>query len=424
MKSRKATPEFFILAAKQCEIGNLKELQTSCQLVVLVSDLVHALQRERGMTNVFIKSGGTRMKEPRVEQIKQCERFEQAFRDYLSDLSEKTSHLHSTVRLFNAIAFVLHALNDLDEHRHKVTRLTLTAAQNTLHFSDLISGLLNIVFEAADITSDPETAQSLVGLFNFMQGKEYAGLERAWGAIGFAAGQFSEIVMQRLNNTQEQQEHCFKQFIEFSNADIQKEWHSLINTTSYQEFERLRLMIQSSDNATLPTELSEVWYDIASTRIDSMHELELSLVKALKETCEENLQRALLEYKSHEYTLSALSNIKAPTSSIELSAHAGDSLNEAEELIGQNQPKSLLTLIQNQAAQLKQMEHELDRAKKSLHETKVIERAKAMLMQYQGLSEEQAHRQLQQAAMKSDCKLIDVAENVLSVSNVIKKSAS
>jgi hypothetical protein len=423
MKSRKDTPEFFILAAKQCEIDNLKELKTSCQLVVLVSDLVHALQRERGMSNVFIKSDGQRMLDARHQQIVQCEVYERAFREHLSSLTPKTGQLHSSVRLFNAIAFVLHALDELPPHRDAVARLSLTAADNTLFISELITGLLNIIFEAADISTDPDTTQSLVGLFNFMQGKEFAGLERAWGAIGFAAGQFSDIVMERLNNTQEKQNYCFNQFIEFSKPESQTEWANLQASKPCQEFARLREMIRSSDQSALPTDLSEVWYDIATLRLDLMHELELNLIKTLINTCDENLQRTLGEYKSHEYTLSALANMRAPTSSIELAAESSDTNPEPDESFSHTQQKSLLSLIQSQATQLKEMEHELDRAKKSLHETKVIERSKAMLMQYQGLTEEQAHRQLQKAAMNSDRKLIDVAENVLSVSSVLKKNA-
>jgi hypothetical protein len=422
MKSRKDTPEFFILAAKQCEIDNLKELKTSCQLVVSISDLVHGLQRERGMSNVFIKSGGTRMQEPRQLQIQECILLERAFREHLATLTPKTGQLHSSVRLFNAIAFVLHALDDLGPHRENIARLGMTAAENTLSFSELISGLLNIIFEAADISTDPDTTQSLVGLFNFMQGKEFAGLERAWGAIGFAAGQFSEIVLERLNNTQEKQKYCFNQFIEFSNESIRNDWELLQTSKPFSEFSRLRAMILASDQSSLPTDLSEVWYDIASTRLDLMHELEINLLKTVIDTCDENLNRTYSEYKNHEYTLSALSNMRVPTSSIELAAHSSETTLK-DEAISPSQQKSLLSLIQSQSAQLKEMEHELDRAKKSLHETKVIERAKAMLMQYQGLTEEQAHRQLQKAAMNSDRKLIDVAENILSVSNVIKKNA-
>ena len=53
----------------------------------------------------------------------------------------------------------------------------------------------------------------MVALFNFMQGKEYAGQERAWGAIGFAAGEFEPQQLERLAGLLDSQHHCFEIFI-------------------------------------------------------------------------------------------------------------------------------------------------------------------------------------------------------------------
>ena len=48
----------------------------------------------------------------------------------------------------------------------------------------------DIIFEAADIASDPTITRLLVALFNFMQAKEYAGQERAWGRYWFRRNSF------------------------------------------------------------------------------------------------------------------------------------------------------------------------------------------------------------------------------------------
>ena len=54
--------------------------------------------------------------------------------------------------------------------------------------SAMVDVCLTVVFEAADSACDPDIARKLVALFHFMQGKELAGQERATGAAVFASG--------------------------------------------------------------------------------------------------------------------------------------------------------------------------------------------------------------------------------------------
>ena len=64
---------------------------------------------------------------------------------------------------------------------------------------------------------------------------------------------------------------------------------------------------------------------------------------------------------------------------------------------------------------LASMEMELEAAKRALHERKIIERAKGVLMSRMGLSEEAAFRALQKTAMDQNRRLLDVAEATLSL---------
>lgn len=58
---------------------------------------------------------------------------------------------------------------------------------------------------------------------------------------------------------------------------------------------------------------------------------------------------------------------------------------------------------------------ELAKAKDSLEERKLVDRAKAILMQRQGMSENEAHQALRKLAMDQGKKLGEVAKNVISV---------
>ena len=62
---------------------------------------------------------------------------------------------------------------------------------------------------------------------------------------------------------------------------------------------------------------------------------------------------------------------------------------------------------------------ELNELSAELQERKVIDRAKGILMQRQGLSEEDAYRRLRKAAMDKGLKLAEVAQRILDVAELL-----
>jgi len=79
----------------------------------------------------------------------------------------------------------------------------------------------------------------------------------------------------------------------------------------------------------------------------------------------------------------------------------------------------MLDLVQDQARRLQAMEDELETVRSSLHERKLIERAKGLLMAHRQLSEEAAHKTMRQMAMSQNRRLVEVAEAVLAMADVL-----
>src|SRR5262245_61444222 len=165
----------FLIAARQCEISELEQLALTSDLVSVIGRLVHALQRERGISNVFLASRGTRFCEQRCLQVAECEAVQAEVRVRFDALDTDASHVRNGARLFSRIAFVLHELDGLPALRLRIEAQSLDPPEATAAFVRLIAGLLNVVFEAADSATDPEISHALVALFHFMQGKEFAG---------------------------------------------------------------------------------------------------------------------------------------------------------------------------------------------------------------------------------------------------------
>ena len=117
----------------------------------------------------------------------------------------------------------------------------------TTAFVRLIAGLLAVVFEAADSAGDPEISRALVAMFNFMQGKEFAGQERAFGSAAFASGRTESSTRLHWLHLVESQERCFQVFRDYSAPDIVQGWQSLQGSQApaLTEVERLREQAQN-----------------------------------------------------------------------------------------------------------------------------------------------------------------------------------
>ena len=86
MPTNSPTTEDFLLAAKRAEISSLHQLLVSCGLVTKVTELIHELQRERGLSNTYLVSDGQRFAEQRNEELKATGIAEANFRSALSQL--------------------------------------------------------------------------------------------------------------------------------------------------------------------------------------------------------------------------------------------------------------------------------------------------------------------------------------------------
>ena len=79
----------------------------------------------------------------------------------------------------------------------------------------------------------------------------------------------------------------------------------------------------------------------------------------------------------------------------------------------------MLDIAKARFEQDQSLRNELKKTKSQLEERKTIERAKGIIMKSRSLSEDDAYKALRKLAMNKNQKLIDVAEDVVSVSELL-----
>ncbi|MGE0498277.1 MAG: nitrate- and nitrite sensing domain-containing protein [Ramlibacter sp.] len=419
----------FLIAAKRCEIAELQQLALTSALVNVTGRLIHGLQRERGLSNLFLASQGEQFDGPRSQQIAECQQLDAELRHCFDTLDTEPARVGNGARLFSRIAYVLQGLDALPGLRECVNTRAWPPRRTTDAYVRLIAGLLGVVFEAADSASDPEVSRLLVAMFNFMQAKEFAGQERAAGASLFAAGRAHLAEQQRLLHLIESQERCLQVFHEFASADVAALDADRQAAPNIAELERLRrILCTAPDAGTLDTQLSQTWFDCCSRRMDRMKAVEDGLARELVQVCQHKITAATADLRNYEALGAtaaregdALSffHDTAPTPLATTVGAGMPGLPAPAQGYGLHLERSILELVQEQARRLQAMGDELETVRASLNERKVIERAKGLLMAHRHLSEEEAHKTMRQMAMNQNRRLIEVAEGVLAMAEVL-----
>jgi hypothetical protein len=396
----------YFLAARQFEIAELERLAAASSLVGVIGRFTHALQRERGMSNIFLASQGERFGAARRDQIPQCDSLQAQVVESFEVLGRQAG-TRNAARLFNRIAVVLDALERLPQVRAHVDSLELAPHAAADVFSRLIASLLAVVFEAADSAADPEISRELVALFHFMQGKEFAGQERAHGAAAFATGHIAAPGRQHWLALVEQQHHCFGVFDEFADQSLATAQRAREDRALLVQIERMRHLGLSL--ASMPVNESQVdaWYECCTARLDAMRDTEDRVAAHLKQQCESRIAHARTALRDQRTALEGLQR----------AASAGRI--DAPALMGPQLERSVLDLVHDQSRRLQAMSDELETVRLALNERKLVERAKGVLMAHRGLTEDEAWRSLRQMAMNQKRRVADVAQMVLSMSDVL-----
>lgn len=419
----------FMRSAQSCRARDLKHLSILGDLVKGVSELIHALQKERGASSIYLGSRGAQFAHRLIERVAESRTFEQQVRERLEHIAKNLHPLSCSARFFTRVAIAVSALDRLPDTRRQVSALTLTPQDAVKGFTDIIALLLGVGFEAADIAADAETSRALIALVNFAQGKEYAGQERASAGAALSRGDLDAADRERLGHLASAQERAFKVFTAFSNPRHTAMFWELINSPETAQFNQVRASIgrhalEAAQHAVTP----DAWYDVATRRIDSMKGIEDFIAADLGQLCANKLAEANRAAKRIDPIDSEMPRLTAPLAMLITQV---DPEIDASGLVGgpdvysvgHGLPKpmrSILGVVEAQSRRIDDINSQLESARVALAERKIVERAKGVLMRTRRLSEQDAYSLLRQTAMSQNRRIFDVAEAIIGMADILQ----
>ncbi|WP_419910868.1 methyl-accepting chemotaxis protein [Hoeflea sp.] len=260
------------------QFGNVLELRKAGDLVSLmpeVGQLVHELQKERGQSAGFISSKGASFADALPVQRGDTDRVLQHTRAALDDFrfGRFQPSLEESVRQSRAM------LADLADVRQSVDSFSLTVPQMAKYYTGTIVTLLEIAHELQLASRNDQVSKSMISYHNFMLGKEYAGRERAMGAVGFGSGQFAPAIYDNLIRFIQSQNVYFGSFKNLASAELQALDERVVSGPVVEEVNRMRdVAISSLQTGDLQGITASQWFAATTDRIDLMKDVEDALV--------------------------------------------------------------------------------------------------------------------------------------------------
>lgn len=257
---------------------NASQISSLMELSIVNSELVHELQKERGITAGYYGSAGSsEFKQKLIDQRKQTQQKLSAKLSKNNELKELIQDLGMT----NLVASNSNTLSRLNSIRKNVDEQTISAGEAINFYTQANGSLLSLISSVSNIANSPQLKQQGIAYYNFTQGKERAGIERAVLSTTFAKNTMDLDNYIKFNELVLAQDIYFNEFKNSANQTLLVEFEQQQNSPIFEEVIKYRNLV---DNRNIQGQFNSDatrWFTAATKRINLLKETENKIAKNL-----------------------------------------------------------------------------------------------------------------------------------------------
>ena len=200
-----------------------------------LSALVHEQQKERGASALFLSSKGQTFGKELGAQRELTTKLRAEIKGQIADLSQKYPNNPINSRLTG----ILSQLASMDDMRVQVDAQSVSVGQAVAYYTNLNADILSAIRAFAAQSPNTRSFAAISAYSAFLQGKERAGIERAIGSGGFAAG-FTVQSLTRLNVLIAAQNVYYSQFKADATDEQIARFEALMSSEAATNVQRMR----------------------------------------------------------------------------------------------------------------------------------------------------------------------------------------
>ncbi len=248
----------------------------------VISGVVHELQKERGLSAVYINSSGADQPKANLEKARgetdaALSNFENKLKGF--DLSHFEAGMADRINEGKAV------IEGLAAARSNVSSLQYKVPDMAKYYTGTIDKLLAVISYASSLSTNAEISMDIVAYDSYLQMKEKAGLERAMGADGFGKKVFSPETFQKFVSLIAVQNASFSRFASLTDPDVLKFAEQTVSGPDVAEVEKMRkIALETGPGMIMDNGITApLWFGTITKKIELMKVVEDKLAGHLGE---------------------------------------------------------------------------------------------------------------------------------------------
>lgn len=286
---------WFAGSGMKTRINTERQMDVIVQLTAIArgaGDVVHELQKERGMSAGYLGSGGGQFRAELADQRKLTDAAMAKFSQLLSktDRSALEGIDTSAIQLFNDQTQLL------SEVRNNVSNLKTAAPQAIGFYTKTIAQVLDFVGGIGHLTTSGKIGQELSAYYSLLNLKEQSGIERALLSGVFSSDRFGDGQFRQLSDVVGKQEAWLSATRRFSTAEQAAALDGALRSTSAADALKFREIaldkVATGGFKVNPTD----WFKAQTLRIEVLRQIENQTADTLQKHAAELSRTARSEW--------------------------------------------------------------------------------------------------------------------------------
>ncbi|MCF6326205.1 MAG: nitrate- and nitrite sensing domain-containing protein [Devosiaceae bacterium] len=239
----------------------------------LFSEIIQAMQQERGMSAGFIASGGQNFVGELSAQRPKTDIQFTAFSGFVEDMMQPGMNM--APELIEIFQTVLGEFEDLEAIRSQVSALQVSKSEMISYYTGVIGELLHTIGLQISLSKDPVMSTKFQSLSALLLAKESAGIERAVGAAAFSSKTINRADYAKFVGLVDMQNVMLGTFRDTASAELQQFFDETVSGTIVDQVNLYRdLLRQVPFGGSIASVSGAQWFAATTDRINLLNQVD------------------------------------------------------------------------------------------------------------------------------------------------------
>ena len=253
-----------IIQAYYSKINSLVVLNEKISLSRNISNLIHSLQKERGLSSGYITNYNGKFTQDMLQQRHISDEY--ANKLFLKLYKTRCKDLKRN------LTKVKKKINSLFEMRKRIDAHKFSSNEVIQKYSQINTILLDMIINIAKTSHIPSITQNILAYSYLLYFKEYLGLQRAQGVVLLSSKTFDRESFTKFVNFMAVGKQNEIMFLKYASPDLKEYYHKHIKVQSITQVDTIEKQILHTQKNSFNIDPKR-WYDLITKKLNILDEI-------------------------------------------------------------------------------------------------------------------------------------------------------